>query len=888
MKITRLILLVIGITCMGMFNSCKDYDEDNYNALRHELQDQNSSLTQLVNDQIGLVKSQIDSLKAAIDTIKSCDCDTVTMSATIEGLGDAVSTLQTALSDANDRSDSLAQITASLDQDLENAQSRADSAYALAAKDSFKIVALTTITSGLNTAVLKAQGDATAAYKLAQKDSIEIVTLKNSVHVLDSVIVAWGPQLKQAVKEASEALALAKADSVRLDLLTDTLKNYATKKEVKEVLDSAQKLYNKSIAYTNYALDSVKSILLDSINAKYAALESAYKAGDKQLLDSINFKYAALESAYMKADSALMDSIADLRADIGNLYNKITDLDNKFKSTLNKMITSIVVQGTVNPVFGSFALPAGVRSNVLMAYFGFNENKLYFPTTRTANYVREEYALTDRDAELLNLQETVKPGGSCLLDGNAGKVYLTVNPNTVDFTGATFELVNSLDEPCPVQLGALKPSTDKLSFGWTKDAPKNAFYEAQATISEDKVVEAGLKIDDRLKDAMKDALHFRNGVDLTNVAQQLYNQFDGFLDAYGVKATWTDTRNDTVGAHSVYSKYEIAATAVHPLSYTFLYDKSFGKLNKVNSLIEKLADKLDDAGNLDLTDYIDISKLKFNLDSITSDFTVKVQLDTLYIHGSDVYTRVVVDENGNLQEIVTKLDDVDAVTAKILNERANVWSAQLREEFNKQMGDKMKDLTDKINKMTSDMDGKLQANVTEIINDVNKKINSNLGDAFSTMKSFLKKVERVFNRVKGIINNANAYLQVAMFYEAADGTFHTVSNTKSIPTVVTGTGAIELYPSSFTSELVAPAYQKFVAVTDVMKDGRSAQAGDAECVSVLQQTNNNNSFFNNVLEGGRYAVAFQPAASGYTYEIHYSAVDYSGKISARKFYVTVK
>ena len=34
-------------------------------------------------------------------------------------------------------------------------------------------------------------------------------------------------------------------------------------------------------------------------------------------------------------------------------------------------------------------------------------------------------------------------------EGNAGKVYLTVNPSATDFTGAQFSLVNSLDEESP-------------------------------------------------------------------------------------------------------------------------------------------------------------------------------------------------------------------------------------------------------------------------------------------------------------------------------------------------------------------------------------------------------------------------------------------------------
>ena len=43
-----------------------------------------------------------------------------------------------------------------------------------------------------------------------------------------------------------------------------------------------------------------------------------------------------------------------------------------------------------------------------------------------------------------------------------------------------------------------------------------------------------------------------------------------------------------------------------------------------------------------------------------------------------------------------------------------------------------------------------------------------------------------------------------------------------------------------------------------------------------------------VLDGDQAAVALIVSSTGYTYEIVYSALDYSGKIATRKYYVTVK
>ena len=91
-----------------------------------------------------------------------------------------------------------------------------------------------------------------------------------------------------------------------------------------------------------------------------------------------------------------------------------------------------------------------------------------------------------------------------------------------------------------------------------------------------------------------------------------------------------------------------------------------------------------------------------------------------------------------------------------------------------------------------------------------------------------------------------------------------------------------MVPTSFNAEILVPAYKKFVAVTNVWDNNTGA-----EVASKVATTNNNNANFNTVLEGNRYGVAFQ-AEKGYTYEIFYSALDFSGKISQRKYYVTVK
>ena len=87
--------------------------------------------------------------------------------------------------------------------------------------------------------------------------------------------------------------------------------------------------------------------------------------------------------------------------------------------------------------------------------------------------------------------------------------------------------------------------------------------------------------------------------------------------------------------------------------------------------------------------------------------------------------------------------------------------------------------------------------------------------------------------------------------------------------------------------MLAPAVKKFVGVTNVFKASASAQKGNAECKAALDAVNQG-WYFNKVIPGNRYGIAVENLKAGYTYEIFYSALDFQGKISARKFYVTVK
>ena len=72
-KITQILMLALLVASVGMFNSCKDYDEDNYNALTLQLRE-NSNLTDIINGQVTALRTTVDSLCGVVANINSCSC----------------------------------------------------------------------------------------------------------------------------------------------------------------------------------------------------------------------------------------------------------------------------------------------------------------------------------------------------------------------------------------------------------------------------------------------------------------------------------------------------------------------------------------------------------------------------------------------------------------------------------------------------------------------------------------------------------------------------------------------------------------------------------------------------------------------------------------------
>ena len=215
-------------------------------------------------------------------------------------------------------------------------------------------------------------------------------------------------------------------------------------------------------------------------------------------------------------------------------------------------------------------------------------------------------------------------------------------------------------------------------------------------------------------------------------------------------------------------------------------------------------------------------------------------------------------------------------------------------------------MINEIEGMEDDINGMLsgqQDNINNIINTINSYLDelgslTDLKDKFANIGSdvdsaldnikdkviaFLDKAE---NKLVAAVNSVNKTLQPILLVQTADG-FQQLSQTVYNPTVMSA-GNVKFIPTSYTAEIIAPAYKKLVGVTNVysMDRSKNAQVNGGDCLAALNAANAKAGVAE-VLAGDTQVVDFT-AEKGYIYEVTYTSVDFSGMVVAKKFYVTVK
>jgi hypothetical protein len=200
-----------------------------------------------------------------------------------------------------------------------------------------------------------------------------------------------------------------------------------------------------------------------------------------------------------------------------------------------------------------------------------------------------------------------------------------------------------------------------------------------------------------------------------------------------------------------------------------------------------------------------------------------------------------------------------------------------------------------INDLFSDVSKTLTDQIEAVKTNLSTSINTMMSGYVTTLNSYISQINNVISNVTSLISDPNSKLQPILLYTTSSGASSYLSTSATLPTSVKVSGSgkqgVTLVATSYTGELLAPAYKKYIAVVNVTDpDGNSAQGGNATCQKAADVANQEaQTNFNTVLDGGKRGVVFttSDAYVGYTYEIAYAAVDYSGNMVARRFYVKV-
>lgn len=816
-KIINVFLMaLLAMVTVGTVVSCKDYEEDNYSDLNGKF----TNLNEQLEDRIDALETARDAMQGELDALRDelgdKDPDDPNGDKTIYV---RIRTLETLVKDLTG---AIGDLEEKHDQDI---------------KDLWEAI------NGAD-GIMSSISD---LYTLVGNNEEAIIALNKFI---DENKDNWST----AYQNAKAAWELAQANEDRLDGI----------EEYKDLWDKlAEDLKVSEEEYMSL------STYLENKFEEYGVVT------EDDLADFVT--KTELEEDLQEFQTKIDNLSQQLEATTLEINNKLGLLQN----SLNKYVSSVLIQGTDNPVFGSFAFPANISSNVLAAYYG-DVKDLKFPTNEPNNYVDAQNALSAKDLEMMGVAagnqfsyngrvvSGMKENGWAD-PGNAGTLYVTVNPNTVNAVNTTAVLVNSQDARSGVVLSPLAKTDKVLNFGYTRaDEINNGFYEAKATVQVDAVDEVSPRIsyDDLkgLKNEIKDAVNAvrnKGNVDITGLIYSVYSISSNILDAQAVKFPWSDT--DIYGntiERATYSQYALAATAVHPLSFAFAKDvhyDEFPGINKVEDIIGGMFNKIEDA-----IPTIDVDDLNIHIE--VKDFV----FDPVELEDSSV---------------VVNVDILDKETGKRYEQ-----TIDLTPEVEKAVKEALGGAAVDVDEYIKDVVGQLNSQVRQIndiidqLRDINE-IGNKLDEIEDKIYDYLSKGE---NLLLKLVNNANELLQPMMLAKTADS-YVVLSRSASAPTKFRAasmtTDGLILRPTTYSAEVLAPAFKKFVGVANVYKNGKSAQGGDADCLAALKAVNNASSDLCKVQDGEWNKAQLKGAKAGYVYEIVYTAADFSGKIVVKRFYI---
>lgn len=593
-------------------------------------------------------------------------------------------------------------------------------------------------------------------------------------------------------------------------------------------------------------------VIKDGVYADKERFEAAIQGSEayknlKGDVEGVDSRVSALERLRL-TDSIAAKKITDA------LNHRLDSVSGSLNSALNTLLEQkldgITVNATENPVTGYWnASFTGLNLKLASSFYG------------VAAEGNEDW--------------DVKANQVLGKGGNAGYLYVSLNPTEIDPSLVKVELVNSQGEPAKgFKLGDIDNTDKVLTFG-TKAATvsANGFYQVPVIASDPQ--NDGVEFDKgALAAAAKNALNElknpkSNDLDLSLIASALYKNIP-VLTAYGVKAEYylynPDTKNlelkKTV-KHAV-SDYDIAAFAVKPVSFNFLkdnatLDKLSGwavenfRLPSLSTELEKIAKALDVKITYDKADefytYTLIASNTMYCEQVGNDVVIYNDAQVAWdastaalkvINRGHVYKTL---ENSTLETQVIAKDDDDVVERIYSIKTKDTTIADLLATANGQIADKL------------------------------QPIKNVLGKVDTKWENVIAKVNPLLQKVSSKIGSANKLLQPTILYVDQNGNPNTLSTIggRRLGTRFVGTGATTLYPTSWTAELFAPAYKKSISV---LEKGATVTLADGTTSAAEPFDGSINKVIFNATKAGEYTIV-------------YKAIDYSGVEVEKTFNVNV-
>ena len=617
---------------------------------------------------------------------------------------------------------------------------------------------------------------------------------------------------------------------------------------------------------------------------QYATLDAAIQGSNayQKLDEKVDEHIMAIENLRKEDEKAAKKFTDDLNRRLEQIEGSVSDeaearekvqavYDQAFDYLVNKNLTSIAINATENPVLGYYnAAFLGSKLNLVSSFYG------------TAAQSNQDWDITP---------------GEFLNNGDAGKIYITLNPNEIDPECITdLKLVDSQgNEAKGFKLGDIQTTDRVLTYGFTKAASANGFYEVPVLATDPANDDFSLNKGE-LKEAAKNVLaKLKNpkesNLNLSQIATTLYRSVNNQLKAYTVKATYylydpTVTNEDgskgaLVEKHQVAPTYDMAAFAVKPLSFNTLYD---------NQSLKNLGLALDKYMLPTLSDKL--GKFMNALDfQIKNENGKQIKMYSM-VSGKNVYAY----QNGK-NVVIVNIGTGDSFTLENtqiskdlsgLNYDHNIyefyqdWYQASDGNYYPTYGLKPKNdlVTENYERVyvleTTDN------TIDELIGSINDQIGTQLQpvkdaitNAATKWDNAITPVNNLLHKINAHISDVNQLLQPTMLYKSSKtGDWNTLSTLKGkLGTRMIGTGSTVLVATSWTGELLAPAYKKSVYVK-----GNPAGAK----VTLMDDKTPAEKF-----AGSTQKVLFTATAKG-PYTIVYEAVDYSGVSAKKEYYITVE